>query len=64
MIHTKTKPGYYDRKDYWIVSYTDRRTNEYVEKRYGDVDNAYEDYCWYYKQWWTQDCEYNHYRDE
>lgn len=63
MIQTKTKPGWYGPNDYWIVSYTDRRTNEFKERRYSDVDNAYEDYCWYKKQWWTENCRYEHYTD-
>ena len=52
MLHTKTNPGTYDDKDYWTVSFTDIRPvdpKDYktVVKEYNDVDNAYEDYCYY-----------------
>lgn len=68
MIHTKTKPGTYDEKDYWIVAYTDIRSDNKsewhrVEHKYRDVDNAYEDYCWYKNKWWARNCTYEHYRD-
>jgi len=67
MLHTKTGPGYYDENDYWIVSYTDIRPDDSSEwhkvvHEYGDVDNAYEDYCYYKNKWWAQDCQYEHHR--
>jgi len=50
MLHTKTKAGYYSDKDYWIVSWKSTTTGKTVEKEYSDVDNAYEDYCYYKKK--------------
>lgn len=72
MLHTKTKPGTYDEHDYWTVSYT--LTNKHTGEReevvheYGDVDNAYEDYCYYKdKVFWGDDhyisnCQYKRHR--
>jgi hypothetical protein len=67
MIHTKTPAGTYDKNDYWTVSYIDTRSDnpddhEEVVREYGDVDNAYEDYCYFKKQWWTKDCTYKHHK--
>lgn len=67
MLHTKNRPGYYDENDYWIVSYTDTRPDDSSEwhkvvHQYSDVDNAYEDYCYYKNKWWAQDCQYKHHR--
>ena len=65
MLHTKTKPGLYGKDDYWIVSFLDIRSDDpsehiRVAREYEDVDNAYEDYCYYQKQWWAKDCQYDH----
>lgn len=67
MIHTKTQPGHYDSNDYWTVSYIDISSDDPSEhqrvvKEYRDVDNAYEDYCYYQKKWWAKDCQYDHHR--
>lgn len=67
MIHTKTKPEWYDESDYWTVSYINVRSDnpeeyEEVVHEYTDCDNAYEDYCYYKKQWWTRDCKYEHHK--
>ena len=72
MLHTKTEPGRYDENDYWTVSYTlinkNTRECEEVVKEYGDVDNAYEDYCYYKDQIFYGDdylitnCKYKHHR--
>ncbi len=67
MLHRKTKAGTYGENDYWVVKYTDIRTlnpalYHEVEHEYSDVDNAYEDYCYYKKQWWVKNCTYNHYK--
>lgn len=67
MLNTKNEPGYYDENDYWIVSYTDTRPDDSSEwhkvvHQYSDVDNAYEDYCYYKNKWWAQDCQYEHHR--
>lgn len=63
MLHTKTEPGYYSEKDYWTVSWTDSSNGEKIEKKYGDIDNAYEDFC-YYKKHGYRDIEYKHHRKE
>lgn len=67
MLHTKTKPGFYDENDYWTVSYINVRPDDPSEhqeviREYGDVDNAYEDYCYYQNKWWVKDCKYEHHR--
>jgi len=67
MIHTKTNSGYYDENDYWTVSYIDISSDDPTEHievtlEYGDVDNAYEDYCYYMRQWWVKDCRYEHHQ--
>ena len=66
MIHTKTPEGTYDENDYWTVSWTayDENTREHKEvvKEYIDCDNAYEDYCYYRKQWWARNCRYERHR--
>lgn len=67
MLHTKTSPGHYDENDYWTVSYTDIKSDDPAEHQeviieYSDVDNAYEDYCYYRNQWWAKNCQYNHHR--
>ena len=69
MLHTKTNPGTYDDKDYWTVSFTDispvdPKDYKTVVKEYNDVDNAYEDYCYYKNKWWAKNCEYKHHRRE
>lgn len=67
MLHTKTKPGHYDENDYWTVSYTkidlsDPKKREDVVREYGDVDNAYEDYCYYKKKPGFINVKYEHHR--
>ncbi|MHC0037902.1 hypothetical protein [Pseudoneobacillus sp. C159] len=67
MIHTKTPAGTYDENDYWTVSYIDVQSDnpddhKEVVREYGDVDNAYEDYCSLKKKWWVRDCTYQHHR--
>ena len=67
MLHTKTQPGYYDENDYWTVSYTEidlsnPKNREEVVHEYGDVDNAYEDYCYYKKQPGLINVKYEHHR--
>lgn len=69
MLHTKTKDGAYDENDYWVVRYINIRSDNPAEhnevvREYSDVDNAYEDYCYYKKQWWVKDCTYTKYRKE
>lgn len=64
MLHTKTKPGTYDEHDYWTVTYTDIRTDQPIEvvHEYNDIDNAYEDYCYYKNKWWARNCKYEPHR--
>ena len=67
MLHTKTPEGMYDENDYWTVSYINIRSDnpdehKEVVSEYGDCDNAYEDYCYFDKQWWVKDCKYEHHR--
>ncbi len=50
-----------DGKPYtYSVRYIDCRDGMFCEKNYSDVDNGYEDYLYYKKQWWTKDIEWLH----
>ena len=42
------------------VSYTDRRDGKVHVHDYADVDNGYEDYQYYNKQWWAADTQWDH----
>ena len=58
MLHTKTPEGAYDENDYWTVSWINPESGEEVVREYNDCDNAYEDYCYYRKQFWARNCTY------
>lgn len=50
-----------DGKPYsYRVSYRDRRDGEIHTHNYADVDNGYEDYQYYNKQWWAADTQWDH----
>ncbi|MCD7893420.1 MAG: hypothetical protein LUG60_06920 [Erysipelotrichaceae bacterium] len=50
-----------DDKPYtYRVTYTNLETGELVVHNYSDVDNAYEDYQYYDKQWWTINTKWEH----
>ena len=50
-----------DGKPYsYRVSYRDLRDGEIHTHNYADVDNGYEDYQYYNKQWWAADTQWDH----
>lgn len=42
----------------YVVEYDDSRTGEHIRREYGVSDNAYEDYQYYLKQWYTRNVKY------
>ncbi len=46
------------------VSYTDCRDGENHEHNYDDIDNGYEDYLYYKRQWYTKNTAWDHIEPE